>query len=85
METQWQTDITPEQSSLHENSLMTAARTRHLRLRLFVTVATGSIKVASLMVSPGGPVLALPAVFQYVTQIVAQARELQSIQTPQGA
>ena len=43
LETQWQTDITPEQSSLHENSLMTAARTRHhieVNIRKLIPVAT---------------------------------------------
>ncbi|HEY3311044.1 MAG TPA: hypothetical protein VGK00_05325 [Anaerolineales bacterium] len=85
MQTLYDDEISLEQSYLHEQTLRTVTRTRHLRLRLFVTVATGSIKVASLMAAPGGAALALPAVYQYVIKIVAQARELQSIQTPQGA
>jgi len=84
MQTVWSAGVNAEQSKLHEGTLSIVTRTRHLRLRLFVTVASGSVKVAGLMAAPGGAVLALPAVYQYVTKIVAQARELQSIQLPQG-
>jgi len=76
--------ITPGLADLHESTLKTVSHTRQLRLRMFVTIASGSAKVAALLASPGGAVLALPAVYQYVTQIVAQAGELTSIQTPQG-
>lgn len=80
----YEQDIDSDQSNLHEHTLQTVTLTRHLRLRLFMTVAAGSVKVAGLMVTPGGAVLALPAIFQFVTKIVAQARDLQSIQNPQG-
>ena len=84
MQTVWSAGVNAEQSKLHEGTLSIVTRTRHLRLRLFVTIASGSVKVAGLMATPGGALLALPAVYQYVTKIVAQARELQSIQLPQG-
>jgi hypothetical protein len=76
--------ISSNMAGLHENTLKTVTRTRQLRLRLFVTIASGSAKVAALLASPGGALLALPSVYQYVTQIAAQAGELQSIQIPQG-
>ncbi|HEY3312127.1 MAG TPA: hypothetical protein VGK00_10855 [Anaerolineales bacterium] len=81
VQTVWSEGVGPDQASLHERTLNSATLTRHLRLRLFVTVASGAVKVAGLMAAPGGVVLALPAVYQYVTKIVAQARELQALQT----
>ena len=49
-----------------------------MKLRLFVTVAGGAAKVTTLMAA-GTPVLALPAVYQYVMSIVQQVRQLQSV------
>jgi hypothetical protein len=73
-------DVERNRSSLHEHTLGTVIRTRHLRLRLAVTVAGGAVKIAAALGGPAGPFLALPAVYQFVTSIVAQAAELQSIQ-----
>lgn len=80
-QTAWAEGIDGEQASLHQSTLKTVTQTRNLRLRLFVTVASGAAKVASLMATPGGAVLALPVVYKYVLQIVAQARQLQIIQS----
>lgn len=85
MQNLYEVDIDSDESNLHEHTIVTVTLTRHLRLRLFATVVAGSFKAASLMIAPGGAVLALPAIFNYVTKIVAQARELQSIQNLQGA
>jgi hypothetical protein len=81
-QTVWVGGSGKDQSALHQRNLRFVTQTRGMRLRLFVTVASGAARVASLMLTPGGAVLALPAVYQYVTKILAQARELQSIQTP---
>ena len=73
-------DVEKTMASLHERTMGTVIRTRHLRLRLAVTVAGGAVKIAAALGGPAGPFLALPAVYQFVTSIVAQAAELQSIQ-----
>ncbi len=70
-----------EQTALHQRALASVTQTRLMRLRLFVTVAGGAARVAGLMAAPGGALLALPAVYQYVIKILAQARELPSIPT----
>jgi hypothetical protein len=62
---------------LHQRSLHIVTQTRGLHLRLFATIAVGATKVSSLLATPGGAVLALPAVYQYVMQIVAQVKQLQ--------
>jgi hypothetical protein len=79
--TVWTDGISDEQMSLHHRTLNVAAQTRNIKMRLFFTVAGGATKMAALMATPGGVVLALPAVYQYVKQIVAQVKQLQSIQS----
>lgn len=79
--TVWNDGSKVAQLVLHERNLRFVTQTRGLRFRLFVTVTSGAAKVAGLLATPGGALLALPAVYVYVTKILAQARELQSIQT----
>lgn len=76
--TLWAETASEEQKSLHHRALNVAARSRNMKLRLFVTVASGAAKVTTLMAA-GTPVLALPAVYQYVMSIVRQVRQLQSV------
>jgi hypothetical protein len=77
----WLAEAGPAQTALHQRSLASMTQTRLLRLRLFVTIASGAARLAGLMATPAGAVLALPAVYQYITRILAQARQLESIQT----
>ncbi len=65
----------------HSRSLRIVTQTRSIRLRLLVTIATGAAKVSALLATPTGAVLAVPAVYQYVMQIVKQVKQLQSIQS----
>jgi len=76
--TLWAETVSQEQKSLHHRALTVAARSRNMKLRLFVTVAGGAAKVTTLMAA-GTPVLALPAVYQYVMSIVKQVRQLQGV------
>jgi len=80
-QTAWLEEAGDEQAGLHERALRSVTQTRLLRLRMFITIASGAARLSVLMAAPGGAVLALPAVYQYVTKILAQAREMQSIQT----
>jgi hypothetical protein len=74
----WADGISAGQKSLHQRALNITTRTRHVKMRLFVTIASGAAKVA-VLTATGAPVLALPAVYQYVTKIVSQVKELQSV------
>lgn len=76
--TLWAETASEEQKSLHHRTLNVAARSRNLKLRLFVTVASGAAKVTTLM-SAGMPMLALPAVYQYVLSIIKQVKELRAV------
>lgn len=81
-QTIWMQSVSDRQIALHQRALYITTQTRNLRLRLFVTVTSGAAKMAALMATPGGAVLALPAMYQYVIKILKQAKELQSMPGP---
>ena len=72
--------ITPPQVVQHGQSLHLASASRSLKIRMFTTIATGAVKLTTLLASGGGAVLALPMAYQYVTQILAQVKEYQALQ-----
>lgn len=72
--------VNDPQVTLHKRNLHIVTQTRTFRLRLFITIASGATKVSALLATPAGAVLALPAVYQYVMQIMAQVRQLQAVQ-----
>jgi hypothetical protein len=80
-QTVWAEGVDESQVALHNRTLKIATQTRNMRLRLFTTIAGGAAKMATLIATPGGAILALPAVYQFVTQVVAQTKQLQSIQS----
>ncbi|MBA4379258.1 MAG: hypothetical protein C0393_00955 [Anaerolinea sp.] len=76
-ETVWSEDITPDQMGLHGRTLNLAAASRNLKLRMFTTITTGAAKIAVLLATPAGAVMALPAAYKYVNQILSEVREAQ--------
>jgi hypothetical protein len=77
----WINAISTEQISLHKRTLKVVSLTRNLKLRLLLTVAVGAVKMAPLMVTPGGTGLAVPAVYGYVKKILENVKQLRSIQS----
>jgi len=77
----WIDAISIEQMLMHMRTLKVVSLTRHLKLHLLLTVAIGAAKMAQLMVTPGGAVVAQPAVYDYVKKIVDQVKQLRSIQS----
>lgn len=75
----WINTISTEQMSLHKQTLKVVSLTRHLKLRLLLTVAVGAVKVAPMMVTPSATGLAVPAVYGYVKKILDNVKELRSI------
>lgn len=80
-ETAFTQSVTESHVRLHSRNLRLVTQTRAIRMRLFITIASGAAKVSALLTTPTGAVLALPVVYQYVMQIMAQVKQLQSIQT----
>ena len=80
-ETAFLEEINKQDVLLHGRTLRVVTQTRSLRLRLFITIASGAAKISALIATPAGAVLALPAAYHYVMQIMAQVKQLQSIQS----
>ena len=79
-QTAFASGVSQQQVALHNRTLRIVTQTRSMRLRLFVTVVRGVTTVSTLITSPAGLAFAFPAVYQYVTKIIAQVKQLQSIQ-----
>jgi len=79
--TNWVNAVSFEQMSLHKRTLRVVSLTRNLRLRLVLIVAVGAVKLAPLLMAPGGTELAVPAVFGYVNKILKYVTQLHSIQS----
>jgi hypothetical protein len=78
-DTVYSADITPDQLALHGRTLSLAAASRNLKLRMFTTITTGAAKIAILLATPAGAVMALPAAYKYVNQILGEARQYQEL------
>jgi len=78
-ETVWSDGITSEEIKLHHRTLNFATHSRALKMRMAMTVMGGATKIAALMTNPAGAALALPVVYKYIRQILAQAREYQTL------
>lgn len=77
----WINAISTEQMLLHKRTLKVVSLTRHLKLRLLLTVAVGAVKMSPLMMTPGGTELAVPAVYGYVKKILENVKQLRAIQS----
>ena len=77
----WTHAVAAEHMVLHRRTLKAVSLTRNLKLRLLLTVAVGAVKVAPLMLTPGGTALAVPAVYGYVKSILENVNQLRSVQS----
>ena len=72
LETIYQVETNPDQVGLHQRSLAAAVKTRHTVLRTFIFTAQGAAKLAAMISAPGGLLLALPAVWKFANQALAE-------------
>jgi hypothetical protein len=72
METAWQAALAPDQLALHRRTLKVALSSRTSMLRSMIVVAAGASKIAVLLTTPGGAILALPATWKFIRQIHAE-------------
>jgi hypothetical protein len=78
-QTVWLEGLSAQERSLHSRSLDLAVRSRLLRIRMFSTVTGGAAKLSILLVTPAGAVMALPAAWKYVTEILKQVKTYQTL------
>lgn len=78
-DTAWAAESTPEQRQMHRRALSMAVRSRLLRIRIFSTVTGGAAKLSVLFTTPAGVLLALPAAWKLVIEILQQIKNYQKL------
>lgn len=81
MHTLWEEYLRPEQIDLHHRSLVLAISSRAAMLRTFIVTTQGAAKLSVLLATPGGAILALPAAWKYVNQILAELEKIRDLKT----
>jgi hypothetical protein len=82
LDTAWKPAVSPEEQILHQRSLALALKARIALLRIIMTTAQGAAKIAALIAAPGGALLALPAAWKYVQQLLSAVSEVKSASIP---
>jgi hypothetical protein len=77
--TSWKENTLPDQRALHQHSLQQAMATRVALLRVLAVTMQGAGMFAFLISNPGGVILALPAVWKYVNQVLDQIKQFQQV------
>lgn len=77
-QTLWRADLDGEQRALHQRSVQLVLSSRAGWLRLIGVVGTGAANIAVKLALPGGQLLALPAVWTFVKDVLKEWRELQT-------
>jgi hypothetical protein len=75
-DTFWRADIKPELAALHGRAVGLALATRAALVRTLALALRGAAVVAVAVGTPGGPLVALPAVWRFVTQVQAEAARI---------
>lgn len=80
VQTVWRDNISGAQAELHRLNVRVALARRGLLMRLMVVISTGAAKIAIRLATPGAQLLALPAIFQFIKDVVQQVRQMQKMQ-----
>lgn len=80
VQTLWRDGITPAQVELHRLNVRVALARRGMLMRLMVVISTSAAKIALRLATPGAQLLALPAIFQFIKDVVAEVRKMKKIQ-----
>jgi hypothetical protein len=70
VQSMWQVDLAADQRLLHSQALDLAIHSRDSLLHLFALAAQGAAIIATAASSPIGPLLALPAAYRFVVQVM---------------
>jgi hypothetical protein len=72
MQTAWREAISPEEVGLHQRTLTLALETHVMLLRTFVVATQFAAKLALLVGTPSGVILALPAAWKFINRVIAE-------------
>lgn len=75
--TAWMDNVTPADMQLHLDAVRLALASRLAWLRLITIVASGALDLASKASIPGGQVLLMPAVYQFVRDVLEEMERSQ--------
>lgn len=75
----WQLGASAEQFALHQRTLKLAIDSRNALMRTFGLTAEAAVKLSILLATPGGAIVALPAAWKYVNQILAEVGQYQTL------
>lgn len=73
-DTSWRSDIAAEKAMLHEMTIRNAVRSRLNLLRSLAILGQGAVLISSLVTTPAGAILALPAIWRFINQVLAEVR-----------
>ena len=79
----WRTGLTPQARELHQRSLSQALASRNILLHATVVTVRSAAKLAVLLTTPGGAVLAIPVAWKFIKEVMADIEKYKLIaQTP---
>jgi hypothetical protein len=70
VQTVWREGLAAEKAAVHQRTLALALASRATVLRVLVVTLQGAVKLSVLLSTPGGVILALPAAWRFINQIV---------------
>jgi hypothetical protein len=73
--TAWKAGLSPEQIRLHQRTLALALGSRDTLFQTVLLAAQLAVKVSVLLSTPGGVILALPAVWRFIHRVLAESSE----------
>lgn len=74
----WRRGLTPEQIRLHERNVRAALARRALLIRLMGVISTSAAKIALRLATPGAQLLVLPALWQFVRDVIEELRRTEA-------
>lgn len=72
----WDGKVSVEQIALHRQNVRMALARRAMLVKLLIVVSTGAAKIALRLATPGAQLLVIPAVWQFVKDVIAQIQAL---------
>lgn len=74
----WRNDLTPEQIRLHERNARAALARRAALIRLMGVIGASATKIALRLSTPGGQLLVLPTLWQFVHDVIEELRQAEA-------
>jgi len=74
----WQRGVTADQVRLHRQNVQLALARRALLIRMVGVIGTGAAKIILRLATPGTQLLVLPAIWQFIRDVMAEYRRAQA-------